>query len=466
MMPRFLLPRFPLLRFPFARVGGLALIPILALLTGFGPTKPEVMKEMLLPDAVGVKTLQNTPWDALQGDPDPEAEAIVKRYLAGLQSKGLNVNEQGVWLQSGPSLIVNHQGMTPLSAASLTKIASSLAALETWGPQHQFETIVYATGPIQNGVLQGNLVVQGNGDPMFVWEEAIALGNALNQVGIQEVAGELIITGNFFMNFDFDHAQGGEFLKQAFNSKTWVGDIAEQYRQFDDPKPRKPTLVIRGNVRVIENLDVNQAVAQSNLKPIVKHQSLPLLHLVKRLNVHSNNIMAESLSRSLGGPQVTAQKAAAAAGLPQNEINLANGSGLGVENRIAPHATAQMFTAIARYAERNGFTVSDLFPISGTDIGTLIDRSIPKNAVVKTGTLNEVCALSGVLPTRDRGLVWFSIINRGSQIEAFRQQQDILLQQLQAHWGIPKDRAPSITPNPKVNTPDSELGAPGRNQIL
>jgi serine-type D-Ala-D-Ala carboxypeptidase/endopeptidase (penicillin-binding protein 4) len=461
MMPRFLLPRFLLPRLSFVSVGGLALMPVLVLLTGFGAAKPEIMKEMLLPDAVGVKTLQNTPWEALQGDPDPEAEAIVKRYLAGLQAQGLNLNEQGVWLQSGPSLIVNHQGSTPLSAASLTKIASSLAALETWGPQYQFETIVYATGPIQNGVVQGNLVVQGNGDPMFVWEEAIALGNALNQAGIQQVAGDLIITGNFFMNFDFDPAKSGGFLKQAFNGKAWTGDIAEQYTQLKAPQP-KPTLVINGNVQVIQNLDMTQSAA----KPIVKHQSLPLLHLVKRLNVYSNNIMAESLSRSLGGPQATAQKAAAAAGLPPNEIMLSNGSGLGVENRIAPHATAQMFSAIARYAERNGFTVSDLFPISGTDVGTLIDRRIPKNAVVKTGTLNEVCALSGVLPTRDRGLVWFSIINRGSQIEAFRNQQDVLLQQLQAHWGTPKDRSPSITPNPKVNTPNSELGAMGRNQIL
>ncbi len=460
-----MMPRFLLLRFPFAPVFGLALMPVLIPLMGFGGAKPEILKEMLLPDAVGVKTLQNTPWEALQGDPDLEAEAIVKRYLAGLQSQGLNVNEQGIWLQSGPSLIVNHQGSTPLSAASLTKIASSLAALETWGPQYQFETIVYATGPVQNGVLQGNLVVQGNGDPMFVWEEAIALGNALNQAGIQQVAGDLIITGNFFMNFEFDPAQSGAFLKQALNGKTWTGDITEQYTQLKQQQP-KPTIVINGNVQVIQNLDLTQASAQSNVKPIVKHQSLPLLHIVKRLNVYSNNVMSEALSRSLGGPQVTAQKAATAAGLAQNEVNLINGSGLGVENRISPHAAAQMFSAIARYAERNGFTVSDLFPISGTDVGTLIDRRIPKNAVVKTGTLNEVCALSGVLPTRDRGLVWFSIINRGSQIEAFRNQQDQLLQQLQAHWGIPKDRAPSITPNPKINTPQSELGAMSRNQIL
>ena len=73
-----------------------------------------------------------------------------------------------------------------------------------------------------------------------------------------------------------------------------------------------------------------------------------------------------------------------------------------------------MFSAIARHVERNGFRVSDLFPISGTDVGTLIDRRIPTQAVVKTGTFNQVCALSGVLPTRDRGLVWFSVVNYGS----------------------------------------------------
>ena len=459
MMPRF--PRsIPAVVLFLGLVSALSVVEFGAV--GFGTAaKPEMMKEMLLPDAVGVKTLQNTPWEALQGDADPKAEAIVRRYLETLKSQGLNPNEQGVWIQSGASMLVNHQGTTPLSAASLTKVATSLAALETWGSGHQFDTMVYVTGPVQNGVLQGNLVIQGSGDPMFVWEEAIALGNTLNTLGIQQVTGDLIITGNFFMNFDFDPVKSGGFLKQALNSKAWQGDLSEQYAQLK-PQPNKPTVIINGNVRAIENLSLTESTA----KAIIKHQSLPLMHLIKRLNVYSNNIMAESLSRSLGGPQATAQKAASAAGVPVQEISLVNGSGLGVENRIAPHAVSQMFSAIARHAERNGFTVSDLFPISGTDVGTLIDRSIPKHAVVKTGTLNEVCALSGVLPTRDRGLVWFSVVNYGSQIEGFRKQQDLLLQQLQAHWGTPTDRAFSITPTSKVNTPQSELGAISRNQVL
>jgi len=255
------------------------------------------------------------------------------------------------------------------------------------------------------------------------------------------------------MNFEVNPAKAGAFLYQSLNSKTWPADLADQHSQMK-PKPAKPTIAIKGSVRLGD---------MPNARAIIQHKSLPLLHLVKRLNVYSNNVMAETLSQLLGGAGPTQQKAASSASLPPGELQLINGSGLGTENRIAPHASTIMFSAIARYAERNGFTVSDLFPISGIDVGTLIDRNIPKNAVVKTGTLNEVSALSGVMPTQNRGLVWFSIINRGTNLDGLRQQQDVLLNRLQAHWGIPKTRSKIITPTPAINTPTSLLGAPDRN---
>ena len=44
---------------------------------------------------------------------------------------------------------------------------------------------------------------------------------------------------------------------------------------------------------------------------------------------------------------------------------------------------------------------------------------MPTATVMKTGTLNDVSALAGVMPTRDRGLVWFAIINRGTNVSGF-----------------------------------------------
>jgi serine-type D-Ala-D-Ala carboxypeptidase/endopeptidase (penicillin-binding protein 4) len=423
----------------------------------FGEPELLTMQPMNLADAIGLAELQETPWTTLVGETDPGAEAIVRQYLGQLSGQGLNLNEQSVWLQAGPVLLVNHQGQTPLSAASLTKVATSLAALETWGSDHQFDTLIGATGVVQDGVLQGDLVVQGTGDPLFVWEEAIAVGNALNRIGIRQVTGDLILTSNFLMNFEFNPMKSGAMLKQALDSQQWQAAVAEQYATLK-PQPPRPQLVIQGNVRYSE-----QPV---QMRMLLRHKSLPMIHLVKKLNVYSNNVMSETLSRLMGGAQVTAQRAAKASGVPEQELLLANGSGLGVENRLSSYAVTQMFGALARHAHARKMTIADLFPIAGTDVGTLIDRDLPRNAVVKTGTLNEVSALAGVLPTRDRGLVWFSIINRGTNIEGLRAQQDVLLNQLQTHWGQPSQRAAAITPSPWINNANTVVGAEGRNEVV
>jgi D-alanyl-D-alanine carboxypeptidase/D-alanyl-D-alanine-endopeptidase (penicillin-binding protein 4) len=352
-------------------------------------------------------------------------------------------------------LLASHQGQASLPAASLTKVATSLAALETWGPNHQFETLFSATGPVENGVLQGDLVVQGEGDPMFVSEEAIAVGNALNQLGIRQVTGDLIITGNFLMNFEEEPGKSGNLLKQALNSPQWSADMAAQYAQLNPGTP-KPQVLIAGQVR-------SAPVLPAQL--LLRHQSLPLWNLIKRMNVYSNNVMSEQLSQLMGGAEATAQKAARLAGISAAEIRLANGSGLGVENQISPHAVTAMFATIQRYASQHNLTVADLFPIAGLDQGTIEDRRIPAAAVVKTGTLNDVSALAGALPTRDRGLVLFTIINRGTDLDGLRASQDILLQQLQQAWGTPTQRPGEIIPMAQAPQDLISLGAMSRNQV-
>lgn len=171
--------------------------------------------------------------------------------------------------------MANHQGTTPLPAASLTKIATSLVAFKTWGPDHQFETLVSATGPVVNGVLEGDLVIAGGGDPMFVWQEGIALGNTLNQIGIKQVKGNLVITGNFAMNFQRYSFLAGQMLKQALNYARWNRSVIFQYSTMPKGTP-KPQVIITGTVKV--NL---QSTPQQTL--LVRHQSLPLQQLIKEM---------------------------------------------------------------------------------------------------------------------------------------------------------------------------------------
>ncbi|MEG4582099.1 D-alanyl-D-alanine carboxypeptidase [Microcoleus sp. MON1_C5] len=388
-------------------------------------------------------------------NPDLPAEATVREYLKDLKDKNLIDGNQGIWVQAGMVPLVSQQGKTLMPGASLTKIATSLASLETWGPDYQFETRFRATGPISNGVLQGDLVVSGGGDPLFVWEEAIAVGNALNQMGIERVVGNLVVTGNFRMNYQSDPLVAGEILRQALEGSNWPADVVAMYSKMA-PGTRKPQVTVAGSV-IAEKF-----VTSGRL--LLKRRSLPLAEILKQMNVHSDNEIAQMLADDLGGAKIVQQQAIWAAGVPEEELQLVNGSGLGLENQMSPRAACGMMQAIARNLQTTGLTIADLFPVSGRDKGTVEHRHIPPSAVVKTGTLDTVIALAGAIPTRDRGLVWFAIINRGTDWDSLRAQQDIFLQKLVQQWGTASILPLAITPH--IDGARPALGAANRSDIL
>jgi D-alanyl-D-alanine carboxypeptidase/D-alanyl-D-alanine-endopeptidase (penicillin-binding protein 4) len=91
----------------------------------------------------------------------------------------------------------NEQGMIP---ASLQKLYTGIGALETLGPQYQFTTKIGSRGEIVDGVLKGDLIVVGGGDPS--WMEDFypkgphqvfeAWADSLRALGIRKIEGNLI----------------------------------------------------------------------------------------------------------------------------------------------------------------------------------------------------------------------------------------------------------------------------------
>ncbi len=385
-------------------------------------------------------------------NPDPATQQKIEQYFNGLAAKGFSKENQGIWIQTGNTLLANHQGTVPLPAASLTKVATSLATLSTFGPDHQFITLIGTTGPIQNGVLQGDLVIQGGEDPFFVWEEAIALGNFLNQMGIKQVKGNLVITGKFYMNFEFDPLKSGNLLKQGLNAQIWPPEARTQYLTLP-PGTVQPQVAIAGSVQVSPS-------TPSNVRPLVRHYSFPLAELLKKMNQYSNNTMAEMLANAVGGAQIVSYKAASAAGVPQSEIILVNGSGLSELNRISPRAACAMFLALERYLQPHNMSVGDLFAIVGQDEGILNQRQLPPLSVVKSGSLDAVSALGGALPTQQQSTVWFATMNVGNNLEGFRAQQESLLKDFVNQWGAVQSLPAELKPNPERDSKTS------RNEIV
>lgn len=349
----------------------------------------------------------------------------------------LSPTAQGVWLQmEDPSpqrdrilVLGQHQGSTPLPAASLTKVATTLAALQHFGPQHRFVTTWLATGPLTaEGVLQGDLWVVGGEDPLFVWEEAFSVGNLLNAYGIRQVRGDLVVVGRFYMNFSRDVAQSGSLLRQGLDARRWPPEAEAQFSTLPPGTPR-PQVEILGSVRVAQQIPPAAQV-------LLRHESPPLIHLVKLMNLYSNNSMAEMLADAVGGADQVAQIARAIAGIPPEELHLINGSGLGVENRISPRANVALLRAIQSLLEEQGLSLADAFAVVGQDVGVLERRLLPGILIAKSGTLRSVSTLAGVLPT-EQGDIWFALMNGGSDLVGFRTQQGQFLSQLQSQWGSP-----------------------------
>ncbi len=430
-------------------------------------------------------------WFVAQGDRDPATQAIVQRYLQRLQAAGVDLAQQGVWIQAGATRLAEHQGAVPLSAASLTKLVTSLAVLEQWGPEHQFVTEVAARGQIVGDTVQGDLVLRGGGDPFFVWEEAIAIGNALQKMGIRRVTGRLIVEGNFTMNFLPDPSQpqpnyiqqSGQLFQQAINSSQWPPEVAKQFAQMPAGTPR-PQVAIAGPV-IPQPLTA--AAQRPSETPLLTHRSLRLLEIVQQMNVYSNNAIAENLARLLGGGAKTSQSMAQTLGFPLAQMQGVTGSGLGQANRFSSQSiTAVLLKLQADLATPppagsdsanpgTTYTIGDILPSLTVEPGTLKDRKMPTNVSAKTGSLWDVSALAGVLPTRDRGPVWFAIINRSPKLDLLRNEQDRLLNELRTLWGAPPKAIMTIAPQAPTFTrsrfhpsdrPADFLGNPERQTPL
>lgn len=384
---------------------------------------------------------------------DRLSQTIVDDYLQKLTKQGFNRDRQGIWVQAGWDVAASNLGKTPLPAASLTKIATTLAALSKWGANHQFKTNIYVTGEINHGVVTGDLIIQGNGDPLFVWEEAIALGNSLNQLGIKEIQGDILVTDKFYMNFKSQSLTPGQLIKQGLNRNLWQPEITQQYLRMP-VGTKQPEVRITGQVNQIKQLPVKAQL-------VITHRSLPLVEILRQMNIYSNNEMAQMLADLLGGAEVVAQSAAKIVNVPLTEIQLVNGSGLGEENRISPRAVCQMLRLSDRLLKTHNYSITDLFPTAGRDlVGTVKDRGLPRGTTIKTGTLDHVSALAGVIPTKNRGDIYFSIINHGRPAPYLRQQQDILINQLVQPWQLIPNNSDLAQAN------NWYLGNPQRNRLI
>lgn len=352
---------------------------------------------------------------------------------------------QGVYVETQDGTVLVAQAADrAVHPASVSKIPTTLALLQKLGAEHRFETRFAAGGDVADGLLRGNLLVEGSGDPYFVDENAVLVLLALREAGLTRVAGDLVARGPLLFNWETQGAAARleRALAGSVSPAAWTAV--------------KATAGVTGaHAPGLSFASAAQAKA-SGATPLVVHRSQPLVPLVKALNGFSNNIFATFAQAAGGIQQVEAIARASVPAAYRDEIVLGDGAGANPRNRLSPRAAVAILRALDQTLARSGHSLADVLPVAGIDEGTLRHRLDGPgeigHVVGKTGTYGDygACALAGALRTRDHGIVYFAILNHGVPIAPARKRQDAfaraMLHSLDTErWSYVRDEAPAFT---------------------
>lgn len=143
---------------------------------------------------------------------------LQKRIEAALASSCVPPSDVGVHVVrlSDGAVLASHQAERLFIPASNVKLLTTAAALRVLGPDYHFQTRLFATGPLADGRLRGDLVLKGFGDPELVSERLWLLVSALRQKGLKEVEGDLVIDESYFDDQPRAPGWGGKNSTRAF----------------------------------------------------------------------------------------------------------------------------------------------------------------------------------------------------------------------------------------------------------
>ena len=138
------------------------------------------------------------------------AAGLPAAFTTALEQAGIPLDHVAVVVQPLDSTtpVLSHNAEAALNPGSVMKLVTSFAALNQLGPGYTWATDVWADGPIADGVLNGDLILKGYGDPTLTLERVWLLQRELRARGIRRVHGNLVLDAS---QFDLPASDPGAF---------------------------------------------------------------------------------------------------------------------------------------------------------------------------------------------------------------------------------------------------------------
>ena len=349
--------------------------------------------------------------------------------------------------------------------ASVFKLFTNFAALEVLGPDTRFNTRLYVQGKIINGHLDGNLILESDGDASFLIENLYNFAFAVKFKGINSISGKIYYYNSDFLdvkminddqpkyasynpgfsslNLNFNSfkitkdanqiisvPQNSATITRVFHNKYYLPQIKSDVWHINNKISERKLPVQNSSYffasqlrEVLNNVGVKTEKIESigklpnDVELIIEQSSKTIKEIVKDGLIYSNNLYSEvllvQLAKKLG---CEIQDIKSAATCLQNWYNtnypmigfkdavFDNGSGLSESIEISPKSVIEFLKIVENKSYGNDYFPT-LLPLSGVS-GTLQDRFLDKSSQIfaKTGSMDYISSVAGYYYGKDKEL--------------------------------------------------------------
>ncbi len=364
----------------------------------------------------------------------PNNTAVSKKIRA-IRVKGMTGSYSGSVIEVGTGKVLYaHNATHPQIPASTMKLLTATAALSILGPDHTFKTAVVSPQ-------RGQIILVGGGDPYLAGEGSADYPKRATISGLaRETASELKQDKITKVRLGYDASlfsgpawnprwpsfYGGDVSR---TSALWVdeGRVGASIPRYRDPAKDASTAFSAAlSQRGIKVTTTQQARAPKSAPVVASVSSMRLERIVEQMLMVSDNDAAEVLLRQAAIGAGKPGSIAEAIKVVQSELTelgiwapgmtINDGSGLARQTKVPADAMVKMLRLAAGSERPELRAVITGLPVAGVE-GSLRsrffdDQSLAGRGVVrgKTGTLNKVRALAGVIRTNDGSLVAYAFL--------------------------------------------------------
>ncbi len=314
-------------------------------------------------------------------------------------------------LEDGSELFSVNSSL-PLIPASIMKCVTTESLLHLVNPDFRFSTRVFVTGKVEDGVLSGNLFVEGSGDPSLnsrhvadIGDICVEIGDAVVKRGINEIKGRIEVDESVWDGPSYPSSWAAGDLPHAYGT-------ASHGLNFEDNASgsrsvKNPAEVFKGRMSAALKLRgitlAGNEIENDGFELLLDHQSVPIDEIMRSCMMRSDNQYAESLFRTFAvesGRKGSLEEASKQEiklwkkeKAPMQGVNIVDGSGLSRQNRV----TSDFMAHVLRKGSSDPYYAS-FFPLAGQE-GTLkrFLNGTPLEGYVamKTGSMNGIQCYAG-----------------------------------------------------------------------